>query len=169
MDENSVISQLFFYKILTVYTFSSPMNVRCELSDFFCKYKVWSIFPLCYCCTTCNITLYSTELEWHPTCIHLPRVIFYLPFAADWQDNFWTGIKWMMSLWCVVCQIVSTWVKSHVHGNTRYLPQLTALVSHLTTETFVNTFSGSGLLPDGTKPLLKSMLTYCPHCLIIPG
>ena len=29
------------------------------------------------------------------------------------------------------------------------------------TDLFVNTGSGNGLLPDGTKPLPEPMLTYC--------
>ena len=35
-----------------------------------------------------------------------------------------------------------------------------ALWHHMATEIWVNTGSGNGLLPDGTKPLPEPMLTY---------
>ena len=34
------------------------------------------------------------------------------------------------------------------------------LVTHMALEILVNTGSGNGLLPDGTKPLREPMLTY---------
>ena len=45
------------------------------------------------------------------------------------------------------------------------------IVVHMASETLVNTGSGNGLLPDGTKPLTVQMLIYYQwdSLVFIPG